>query len=153
MQENFLSPYQNHGVDFSLSFCSTFFKKFHKGLARTIRCLLKEHGPSEALLFSPKRDDSLDKFLLEVEASGMHFTITEAYDAEIWRRHKSIINGDHCWPNYEPDHCYPLLVSITRWTSFCVLLLPLLVYYLAFDLTFLIEYFKMEPSIIVKVMT
>lgn len=92
----------------------TFFKKFHKGLARTIRCLLKEHGPSEAILFSPKRGDSLDKFLVEVEASGLHFTITETYDAEIWRRHKNISNGDHSWPNYESDHCYPLLISITR---------------------------------------
>ncbi|KAL8547745.1 hypothetical protein ACS0TY_007176 [Phlomoides rotata] len=70
----------------------TFFKKFHKGLARTIRCLLKEHGPSRAILFSPKRGDSLDKFLVEVKESGLHFTITETYDSEIWRRHKNIIN-------------------------------------------------------------
>ncbi|KAL8532080.1 hypothetical protein ACS0TY_008624 [Phlomoides rotata] len=94
--------------------CSTFFKKFHKGLARTIRCLLKEHGPSQAILFSPKRGDSLDKFLVEVKESGLHFTITETYDSEIWRRHKNIINGDHSWTNYESDHCYPLMITITR---------------------------------------
>ncbi|KAI3446924.1 hypothetical protein Pfo_003589 [Paulownia fortunei] len=92
----------------------TFFKEFHKGLARTIRCLLKENGPSEAILFSPKRGDSLDKFLVEVKDSGLHFTITDTYDTEIWRQHKKIINADHFWPNYESDHCYPLLVSITR---------------------------------------
>lgn len=92
----------------------TFFKEFHKGLARTIRCLLKEDGPSEAILFSPKRGDSLDKFLVEVKNSGLHFTITETYDTEIWRRHKIFANGDPSWPNYDSDHCYPLLVSITR---------------------------------------
>ncbi|KAL7132071.1 hypothetical protein ABFS83_12G046700 [Erythranthe nasuta] len=93
----------------------TFFKEFHKSLARTIRCLLKESGPSEAVLFGPKRGDSLDKFLLEVKESGLRFTVTEAYDTEIWRRHANLINGgDHSWPNYEPDHCYPLFVSITR---------------------------------------
>lgn len=113
--ELFLSLYQPYYVDFSLSFCSTFFKKFHKGLARTIRCLLKEDGPSEAILFSPKRGDSLDKFLVEVEASGLHCTITEMYDAEIWRRHINFTNGDPSLDSYESDHCYPLLISITRW--------------------------------------
>ncbi|GFP93344.1 calmodulin-lysine n-methyltransferase [Phtheirospermum japonicum] len=67
----------------------TFFKEFHEGLARTIRCLLKENGPSEAILFSPKRGDSLEKFLVKVKDSGLHFTITETYDTEISRRHKN----------------------------------------------------------------
>ncbi|XP_073279885.1 calmodulin-lysine N-methyltransferase isoform X2 [Primulina huaijiensis] len=95
----------------------TFFKEFHKGLARTIKCLLKVDEPSEALLFSPKRGDSLDKFLAEVKDNGLHFSITENYDTTIWKRHQEFLSGDESWPNYEPDHCYPLL------------LLPCLVFY------------------------
>ncbi|KAL3844993.1 hypothetical protein ACJIZ3_002396 [Penstemon smallii] len=92
----------------------TFFKEFHKGLAQTIRCLLKEDGLSKAILFSPKRGDSLDKFLVQVEGSGLHFSITEIYDSDIWSRHKKILKGNESWPNYETDHCYPLLVTVTR---------------------------------------
>ncbi|CAI9766690.1 unnamed protein product [Fraxinus pennsylvanica] len=91
----------------------TFFKEFHKGLAQTIRCLLKEEGPSEAILFSPKRGDSLDKFLVEVKDNGLNFSITEMYENEIWRRHQVFIDGDNSWPNYDKDHCYPLFVRIT----------------------------------------
>uniref|UniRef100_A0A5B7BXH2 Calmodulin-lysine N-methyltransferase n=1 Tax=Davidia involucrata TaxID=16924 RepID=A0A5B7BXH2_DAVIN len=90
----------------------TFFKEFHKGLARTIKFLLKNKGPSEAIFFSPKRGDSLDKFLVEIKESGLHFSITEMYDTEVWRRHQSFIKGDDSWPNYEKDHCYPLMVRI-----------------------------------------
>ncbi|GER47020.1 S-adenosyl-L-methionine-dependentmethyltransferases superfamily protein [Striga asiatica] len=92
----------------------TFFKEFHEGLARTIRCLLKEDGPSEAILFSPQRGDSLEKFMVEVKDSGLHITITETYDTEVWARHIKYSEGDRLWPNYESDHCYPLLISITR---------------------------------------
>lgn len=104
-----------------LSFCSTFFREFHKGLVQTIRCLLKEEGPSEAIMFSPKRGDSLDKFLVEVKDSGLNFSITEMYENEIWRRHQRFINGDNSWPNYDKDHCYPLFIRITRWTFFHML--------------------------------
>ncbi|PSS29939.1 Calmodulin-lysine N-methyltransferase [Actinidia chinensis var. chinensis] len=90
----------------------TFFKEFHKGLARTIKFLLKSKRPSEALFFSPKRGDSLDKFLVEIEKNSLHFTITEIYDTEVWRRHQGFICGNDDWPNYEKDHCYPLLVRI-----------------------------------------
>ncbi|PSS00472.1 Calmodulin-lysine N-methyltransferase [Actinidia chinensis var. chinensis] len=91
--------------------CS-FFKEFHKGLARTVKFLLKSKGPSEALFFSPKRGDSLDKFLVEIEKNGLHFSITEIYDTEVWRRHQGFICCNDDWPNYEKDHCYPLLVRI-----------------------------------------
>lgn len=90
----------------------TFFKEFHKGLARTIRLLLRKDAPSEAILLSPKRGDSLDKFLLEVKESGMQYKVTEVYDQEVWSRHQKLITGDHSWPNYEKDHCYPILISV-----------------------------------------
>lgn len=97
-------------------FGSTFFKEFHKGLAQLVECLLKKVGPCEAMFFSPKRGDSLDMFLEEITEHGLKFSVTEKYDDEIWKRHQSFINGDDdSWPGYEKDHCFPLLVRITRW--------------------------------------
>ncbi|KAK2656997.1 hypothetical protein Ddye_010049 [Dipteronia dyeriana] len=91
----------------------TFFKDFHKGLARIVKFLLKNTGPSEAIFVSPKRGDSLSKFLEEIEETGLHFSITENYDAEVWKRHQAFMNGGDSWPSYDKDHCYPLLVRIT----------------------------------------
>ncbi|KAL5754459.1 hypothetical protein ACOSP7_022679 [Xanthoceras sorbifolium] len=91
----------------------TFFKEFHKGLARIVKLLLKSTGPSEAIFVSPKRGDSLIKFLEEIKKNGLHFSITENYDAEVWKRHQMFMNGDDSWPSYDKDHCYPLLVRIT----------------------------------------
>lgn len=96
---------------------STFFKEFHSGLAQTVKCLLNPLGPSEALFFGPKRGDSLDNFLKEIKDIGLHYGITENYDAEIWKRHQRFLSGDESWPNYETDHCYPLLVRISLWKS------------------------------------
>lgn len=90
----------------------TFFKEFHKGLVQTLKCLLKKEGPSTALFFSPKRGDSLDEFLMEVKESGLHFSVDEIYDTEVWRRHQGFIDGDDSWPNYDEGHCYPLLVRV-----------------------------------------
>ncbi|GAV71818.1 Methyltransf_16 domain-containing protein [Cephalotus follicularis] len=89
----------------------TFFKEFHKDLARIVKSLLRNMEPSEAIFFSPKRGDSLQKFLGEIEEIGLHFSITENYDAEVWKRHQEFMNGDDSWPSYEKDHCYPLLPS------------------------------------------
>ncbi|KAL6959930.1 calmodulin-lysine N-methyltransferase [Sarracenia purpurea var. burkii] len=90
----------------------TFFKEFHKGLAQTVKFLLKNNGPSEAIFFSPKRGDSLDEFLVEIKRSGLRFSVSEIYDKEVLRRHQGFISGNDAWPNYEKDHCYPLLVRI-----------------------------------------
>ncbi|OIT32565.1 PREDICTED: calmodulin-lysine N-methyltransferase isoform X1 [Nicotiana attenuata] len=91
----------------------TFFKEFHQELAETIKLLLKKEVSSEAILFSPKRGDSLDKFLLKVKDIGLRFSVEEIFHAEVWKRHQGFVNGDDSWPNYEMDHCYPLLVRIT----------------------------------------
>ncbi|GJW24748.1 calmodulin-lysine N-methyltransferase [Tanacetum coccineum] len=99
--------------DETLKATSTFFKEFHKGLVQTVKCLLSKEGPSEAIFFGPKRGNSLDEFLMEVKESGLQFTIDEIYHTEVWRRHQSFINNDTLWPNYEKDHCYPLLVRIS----------------------------------------
>ncbi|CAH9132364.1 unnamed protein product [Cuscuta epithymum] len=111
-QENV--PDISNTFDFIIASDCTFFKEFHEALAETIKSLLKKDSPSEALLFCPKRGDSLDKFLGKVIGSGLNFTIENNYDAEIWRRHQRFLYGDESWPNYEMDHCYPLLLRI-RW--------------------------------------
>ncbi|KAH9621933.1 hypothetical protein KSS87_022212 [Heliosperma pusillum] len=92
---------------------STFFKEFHKGLVQTLKSLLKRTTCSKAILFSPKRGDSLDRFLEEVQKSGMNFNVSENYDDKVWERHQQLMKGDQSWPNYDPDHCYPLLVQIS----------------------------------------
>ncbi|KAK8673287.1 hypothetical protein V6N13_111633 [Hibiscus sabdariffa] len=104
----------SHTFDFVVASDCTFFKEFHKDLARITEFLLKKEGPSEAIFFNPRRGNSLDKFLEEIEETGLVFSITEIYDTEIWKRHQRFMNGDESWPGYEKDHCYPLLIRITR---------------------------------------
>ncbi|XP_028775252.1 calmodulin-lysine N-methyltransferase [Neltuma alba] len=93
----------------------TFFKDFHRDLARTVKLLLSKTGSSEAIFISPKRGDSLYMFLEIVKEYGLQFTVTENYDAEVWNRHEKFMNGEDrdSWPSYEKDHCYPLLIRIT----------------------------------------
>ncbi|XP_012469327.1 calmodulin-lysine N-methyltransferase [Gossypium raimondii] len=104
----------SHTFDVIVASDCTFFKEFHKDLAQVTELLLKKPGPSEAIFFSPKRGNSLDKFLEEIKDNGLLFSITEIYDPEIWNRHQQFMNGDESWPGYEKDHCYPLLIRITR---------------------------------------
>ncbi|CAI9272281.1 unnamed protein product [Lactuca saligna] len=103
----------SNSFDIIIASDCTFFKEFHKGLVQTIKCLLKKEGHSEAIFLGPKRGNSLDEFLMEVKESGLQFTVNEIYNSEVWRRHESFVNGDTSWPNYEKDHCYPLLIRIT----------------------------------------
>ncbi|KAG6702968.1 hypothetical protein I3842_07G061900 [Carya illinoinensis] len=91
----------------------TFFKEFHNGLARIIKLLLKKAGPSEAFFFSPKRGNSLEKFLETIKQNGLCFSVTEIYDTQVWERHQAFMEGKDSWPSYEKDHCYPLMVRIT----------------------------------------
>ncbi|KAF9618442.1 hypothetical protein IFM89_001165, partial [Coptis chinensis] len=91
----------------------TFFKEYHDGLAQTIKSLLKRSEASEAIVFSPKRGNSLDKFLEKIKEIGMCFSITENYNKEVWQRHQFFLNGDRSWPNYETDQFYPFRVRIT----------------------------------------
>ena len=103
-------------LSFICHFDSTFFKEFHNGLARIIRFLLKKVGSSEAIFLSPKRGNSLDKFLETIKQNGLCFSVTENYNAEVWKRHQAFMHGNDSWPSYDKDHCYPLLVRITIWT-------------------------------------
>ncbi|KAL8151721.1 hypothetical protein V2J09_021529 [Rumex salicifolius] len=64
----------------------TFFKEFHQSLVRTVKLLLKNSASSEAIFFSPRRGNSLDTFLGEVESSGLHYSISENYDPGVIAR-------------------------------------------------------------------
>jgi calmodulin-lysine N-methyltransferase len=92
---------------------STFFKEFHNGLARIIKLLLNKAGPSQAIFFSPKRGNSLGKFLETINQNGLFFSVTENYDAEVWKRHQAFMDCKNFWASYEQDHCYPVMVRIT----------------------------------------
>ncbi|KAI4381773.1 hypothetical protein MLD38_007817 [Melastoma candidum] len=104
----------SNSFDIIIASDCTFFKEFHSDLANIIKCLLKNQGPSEAILFSPKRGNSLDKFLDIVRKSGLSFSVTENYNEKVFRQHCDFLNGNVSWPGYEKDHCYPLLIRITR---------------------------------------
>ncbi|KAK8607457.1 hypothetical protein V6N13_053192 [Hibiscus sabdariffa] len=85
-----------------------------KILRRAVLPRAKNLGASEAIFFSPKRGNSLDKFLVEIKENGLLSSVTEIYDTEVWKCHQRFMNGDESWPGYEKDHCYPLLLRITR---------------------------------------
>lgn len=94
--------------------CSTFFKQFHESLVHTVKSLLNYSDASEAFFLSPKRGDSLYKFLDVIKCFGLHYELVENYDTVVWNLHQKLLNGnDSSWPNYDKDHNYPLLVRIT----------------------------------------
>ncbi|KAK9108705.1 hypothetical protein Sjap_016765 [Stephania japonica] len=101
----------NNNFDIIVASDCTFFKEFHEGLANIIKSLLKPSAASQAIFFSPRRGDSLDKFLEKVKETGLHFTIADNYDEVVWERHQKFLLGDSSL-NYEQDHCYPLMVRI-----------------------------------------
>ncbi|CAN0918766.1 Calmodulin-lysine N-methyltransferase [Linum grandiflorum] len=108
-----VASHMSNSFDVIVASDCTFFKDFHKSLASAVKLLLRNESTSEAIFISPQRGNSLNKFLDIVEETGLHFSVTENYDAEVWKRHLMFENGDESWPSYAKDHCYPLLVRIT----------------------------------------
>ncbi|XP_062210546.1 calmodulin-lysine N-methyltransferase-like isoform X2 [Phragmites australis] len=96
----------------------TFFKQFHQSLARIVKSLLKPSATSQAIFLSPKRGYSLDKFLEIIKENGMCCELIENYDPTVWNLHKKYVAGDdRTWPNYDKEHCYPLLVRISSFSE------------------------------------
>uniref|UniRef100_A0A804L833 Calmodulin-lysine N-methyltransferase n=1 Tax=Musa acuminata subsp. malaccensis TaxID=214687 RepID=A0A804L833_MUSAM len=92
----------------------TFFKQFHESLACTVKSLLKRSEVSEAIFLSPKRGDSLVKFIEKIKEIGLDYKLLENYDTHVWNIHQKLLKGDDStWANYDPDHCYPLLLRMT----------------------------------------
>ncbi len=89
--------------------CSTFFKDFHLDLAHTIKGLLGVSDGCQAILFSPRRGNTLDQFVKACQSAKLNVGITEQYDAHIWSIHKGFLtnDGNSAWPNYdeEPSCC------------------------------------------------
>ncbi|XP_024456767.1 calmodulin-lysine N-methyltransferase-like [Populus trichocarpa] len=71
-----------------------FFEEFHNALACTVKLLLRNSGPLEAIFFSPKRGDTLDKLLKKVEENGLNFSIIENCDSEVWKCHQGFMAGE-----------------------------------------------------------
>ncbi|KAG8074236.1 hypothetical protein GUJ93_ZPchr0006g43565 [Zizania palustris] len=91
----------------------TFFKQFHQSLAQVVKSLLKHSETSQAIFLGPKRGDSLSKFLEVIKKNGLSCELIENYDPTVWNLHKRFVSGDdRSWPNYDKEHCYPLLVRI-----------------------------------------
>nr|CAD1835622.1 unnamed protein product [Ananas comosus var. bracteatus] len=91
----------------------TFCKEFHESLAWSVISLLKHSEESEAIFLSPKRGDSLEKFLQKIREIGLHYQLIENYDETVWNLHQKFLKGkNNSWPNYDKDHFYPLLVRI-----------------------------------------
>ncbi|CAL9076215.1 unnamed protein product [Musa textilis] len=92
----------------------TFFLQFHESLACTVKSLLKRSEASEAIFLSPKRGDSLVKFIEKIKEIGLDYKLLENYDTHVWNIHQKLLKGDDStWANYDPDHCYPLLLRMT----------------------------------------
>jgi calmodulin-lysine N-methyltransferase len=74
---------------------------------------LKDSASSQAIFLSPKRGDSLGKFLEIIKENGLYFELIKNYDPTVWNLHRKYAAvDDRAWPNYDEDHCYPLFVKI-----------------------------------------
>ncbi|KAK9136480.1 hypothetical protein Syun_015810 [Stephania yunnanensis] len=105
----------NNTFDIIVASDCTFFKEFHEGLANIIKSLLKPSAASQAIFFSPRRGDSLDKFLEKVKEAGLHFTIADNYDEVIWERHQKFLLVDTgMWKNVQMLSCIVCLLSTTH---------------------------------------
>ncbi|KAG0575380.1 hypothetical protein KC19_5G000600 [Ceratodon purpureus] len=106
------------GLNFDIVIAAdcTFFKDFHVDLAHTIKGLLSTSDGSQAILFNPRRGDSLDRFVRASQSVELDVEIQERYDSRIWDLHQAFLRNESVteWPNYDEDHCYPLLLSITH---------------------------------------
>uniref|UniRef100_A0A0E0CXW3 Calmodulin-lysine N-methyltransferase n=1 Tax=Oryza meridionalis TaxID=40149 RepID=A0A0E0CXW3_9ORYZ len=111
----------NSSFDIIVASDCTFFKQFHQSLVRVVKSLLKPSETSQAIFLSPKRGDSLSKFLEVIKKNGLTCELIEKYDPTVWNMHKKYVSGDNrSWPNYNEEHCYPLLIRIIN-TQFYVL--------------------------------
>lgn len=56
----------------------------------------------------------MDLFLEVAKENGLHFSVMENYDKEVWKRHEGFLNEDRdSWLSYDKGHHYPLLIRIT----------------------------------------
>ncbi|XP_059065782.1 calmodulin-lysine N-methyltransferase isoform X1 [Cryptomeria japonica] len=108
--------------DFILAADCTFFEEFHLGLALTLKSLLRLSKTSRAIFFSPRRGKSLDLFLQVVRNLDLHVKVVENYNNRIWELQNEFMEQENSsWPNYDKEHCYPLLIIISLESEFLCL--------------------------------
>ena len=86
-----------------------FFEDLHSELAQVIDTLLKPDG-AKALLFAPRRGNTLDKFCT-VAKKYFEVEQTVQYDERLWRIHQENSRDNEI---YSPDLHYPLLITLTH---------------------------------------
>ncbi|BBN07652.1 calmodulin-lysine N-methyltransferase [Marchantia polymorpha subsp. ruderalis] len=107
-------PLSGRTFDLVVAADCTFFKDFHFDLAYTIKSLLGISKDSQAILFNPRRGNTLDMFVEAAESLALNVEIKEQYDEHLWSVHQHLLKGDRKgWPNYDSNHCYPLFLSVT----------------------------------------
>lgn len=112
------APLAGRAFDLVVAADCTFFKDFHVDLAFTIKALLGTSKTSRAILFSPRRGDTLDLFVHVAESQGLLVEVKEEYDPEVWDIHQRFLKGDQGgWPNYDGNHCYPIFLSLRASTG------------------------------------
>ncbi|XP_065066155.1 calmodulin-lysine N-methyltransferase-like [Rhopilema esculentum] len=99
---------QKNVFDFILCADCCYFLEYQQGLIETISELLSEKG--EAILFAPKRGNTLDTF---VNLANVSFTtqVVENYDKEIWQKYQKFKEGRS---SFDPDIHYPLMVIMQK---------------------------------------
>ena len=93
--------------DFVICADCLFFTDVHDSLVFTIKTLLKDNGM--AILLSPKRSGTLDKFLKKA-ASFFEFEMSSDYSGQITALHREAL--EDC--NYDPDIHFPLLIILKK---------------------------------------
>lgn len=107
------TPFAGRAFDLVVAADCTFFTDFHVDLACTIKSLLGTSSSSRAILFNPRRGNTLDLFVKVAESHGLIVEMEEHYDSEVWDIHQRLMEGDHTgWPNYDSNHCYPIFLSL-----------------------------------------
>ena len=72
----------------------------------------KKRSLLKLFFLSPKRGNSLDKFLETIKQNSLCL-----WNRELYRRsYQAFMHSKDSWPSYKKDNCYPLLVRITVWT-------------------------------------
>ncbi|CAM6110141.1 unnamed protein product [Calypogeia fissa] len=109
------TPLAGRTFDLVVAADCTFFKDFHVDLACTIKSLLGNPNTKsrQAILFNPRRGNTLDMFVHIAKSHGLIVEMKEHYDAEVWDIHQRFLNGYQTgWRNYDGNHCYPIFLSL-----------------------------------------
>ena len=103
--------YDNHAQQFDYVICADclFFDEARRSLAESIHTMLKPNGI--ALVFAPRRGDTLMCFVDICKDMFVTVSVTEDYCDFISDRHKFELKGNKF---YKPDIHFPLLIKLHK---------------------------------------